>query len=220
MGRFDRDNHSGKSRSFGRPAYSQDRPMYKATCDRCGKTCELPFKPSGNKPVFCKDCFNSSEGFDSRRSENRSPGKFNSEDRQMYDAVCANCGNDCRVPFRPTQGRQVLCSRCFEKNDTHGSDRKPFDRQDNRPAPTSPTNYHAQFEALNAKMDRILTFLTPTPMGEALLDSVIDENTIKEIDEKIQTENKKLIAKKPKKEKVSVVKALAKRKKTKSLEVK
>jgi len=31
--------------------------MYEATCDECGNPCEVPFKPSGNKPVFCNDCF-------------------------------------------------------------------------------------------------------------------------------------------------------------------
>jgi CxxC-x17-CxxC domain-containing protein len=33
--------------------------MHKATCSDCGKTCEVPFKPTGEKPVFCSDCFSS-----------------------------------------------------------------------------------------------------------------------------------------------------------------
>ncbi len=35
--------------------------------------------------------------------------------RQMYDAVCADCGNACQVPFEPTQDRPVYCSDCFSK---------------------------------------------------------------------------------------------------------
>jgi len=35
--------------------------------------------------------------------------------RQMYDAVCANCGNACQVPFLPRQDRPVYCSDCFSK---------------------------------------------------------------------------------------------------------
>ena len=27
------------------------------TCDSCGKRCEVPFKPTSNKPVYCSDCF-------------------------------------------------------------------------------------------------------------------------------------------------------------------
>ncbi|MCH7577372.1 MAG: zinc-ribbon domain containing protein [Chloroflexi bacterium] len=36
--------------------------------------------------------------------------------RQMYDAVCADCGNACQVPFQPTQDRPVYCSDCFSKH--------------------------------------------------------------------------------------------------------
>ncbi len=35
--------------------------------------------------------------------------------RQMYDAVCADCGSACQVPFMPTQDRPVYCSDCFSK---------------------------------------------------------------------------------------------------------
>ena len=36
-----------------------DRPreMHKATCAECKKECEVPFKPSGDRPVYCRDCF-------------------------------------------------------------------------------------------------------------------------------------------------------------------
>ena len=33
------------------------REMHKATCEECKKECEVPFKPSGDRPVYCKDCF-------------------------------------------------------------------------------------------------------------------------------------------------------------------
>lgn len=31
--------------------------LYKATCAQCGNTCEVPFRPTGERPVYCKDCF-------------------------------------------------------------------------------------------------------------------------------------------------------------------
>ncbi|MFC1704748.1 CxxC-x17-CxxC domain-containing protein [Nanoarchaeota archaeon] len=31
--------------------------MTKVTCSSCGVECEVPFKPSTNKPLFCNDCF-------------------------------------------------------------------------------------------------------------------------------------------------------------------
>ena len=33
------------------------RPMFPAICADCTKSCELPFKPSGDRPVYCKECF-------------------------------------------------------------------------------------------------------------------------------------------------------------------
>lgn len=45
----------------GKPGFGggdrADRPMYKAVCAECGKPCEVPFRPSGDRPVYCKDCF-------------------------------------------------------------------------------------------------------------------------------------------------------------------
>lgn len=34
--------------------------------------------------------------------------------REMFDAVCAECGGTARVPFRPTGARPVYCSNCFQ----------------------------------------------------------------------------------------------------------
>jgi len=31
--------------------------MHRATCADCQKECELPFKPTGDRPVYCKECF-------------------------------------------------------------------------------------------------------------------------------------------------------------------
>ena len=47
MGNFDR----GPRRDFG------PREMHKATCSECGNECEVPFKPTEGKPVFCRDCY-------------------------------------------------------------------------------------------------------------------------------------------------------------------
>ena len=35
------------------------REMHKATCGDCGKECEVPFEPKGDKPVYCTECFQS-----------------------------------------------------------------------------------------------------------------------------------------------------------------
>ncbi len=35
--------------------------------------------------------------------------------REMHDAVCSECGQECKVPFKPTAGRQVFCGDCWSK---------------------------------------------------------------------------------------------------------
>jgi CxxC-x17-CxxC domain-containing protein len=34
--------------------------------------------------------------------------------RQMFDAVCASCGKEAKVPFEPRGDRPVYCSDCFQ----------------------------------------------------------------------------------------------------------
>ena len=36
---------------------SGPREMHDATCAECGKTCQVPFKPDGSRPVYCSDCY-------------------------------------------------------------------------------------------------------------------------------------------------------------------
>jgi len=33
------------------------RETFKATCSQCGGVAEVPFQPRGDKPVYCRDCF-------------------------------------------------------------------------------------------------------------------------------------------------------------------
>lgn len=37
--------------------FSRQREMYPAICSACGKETTVPFQPSGEKPVYCRDCY-------------------------------------------------------------------------------------------------------------------------------------------------------------------
>jgi len=37
-------------------------------------------------------------------------------EREMHKATCADCGNECEVPFKPTEGRPVYCKECYQKH--------------------------------------------------------------------------------------------------------
>lgn len=49
--RGDRPRRDGPRRDFG------PREMHKSTCSECGKECEVPFKPTEGRPVYCRECF-------------------------------------------------------------------------------------------------------------------------------------------------------------------
>lgn len=33
------------------------RQLYNVTCANCGKQAQVPFKPTGDRPVYCRDCY-------------------------------------------------------------------------------------------------------------------------------------------------------------------
>lgn len=53
MNNFQKDNNFRRNNNFNR----EPREMHKAVCSECKQECEVPFKPTPGKDVFCKDCF-------------------------------------------------------------------------------------------------------------------------------------------------------------------
>jgi CxxC-x17-CxxC domain-containing protein len=83
------------------------------TCQDCGATFVFSAddqayhaeKGYQNEPKRCPDC----------RASRRSGGGYGGGQREMHPAVCAQCGKDTEVPFRPSGDRPVYCSDCFSK---------------------------------------------------------------------------------------------------------
>ncbi len=72
----DRSPRFGRSSGGGRRTGGGRRPVHRAACDECGAECELPFKPSQDRPVYCSSCFGRSGPGDSGpRGGSRSRGK-------------------------------------------------------------------------------------------------------------------------------------------------
>lgn len=79
-------------------------------CKECGK--EFVFtageqefyaeKGFMNEPQRCKDCRQSRKNADRPQKE-------------YFTAVCAECGGEARVPFKPRNDRPIYCSDCFAK---------------------------------------------------------------------------------------------------------
>jgi CxxC-x17-CxxC domain-containing protein len=92
------------------------RQMYDVdlTCAKCGThISQLPFQPSGDRPVFCAECNRA------YRDSKRSAGGFSRgprAPRQMFDVdvTCAGCGQKItQLPFQPTSGKPVYCKDCM-----------------------------------------------------------------------------------------------------------
>jgi len=133
MAYFNRNDRSGGRRSFGGGrdfrGRGQDRQMYKAVCAKCGKECEVPFKPS-DRPVYCNECFKENRRSDDRRPEGRNFSRPN-----------------------------------FDKRHENGN------RGDQSP------QYKEQFEKLNHKVDKILNLLSTLVIAKQA--PVIEEKIVK-----------------------------------------
>ena len=142
----------GGGRDGGRPA------MHHAVCEECGNDCEVPFKPTGSRPVFCSNCFGKQQGDSAPRRNDFGGGerherrdRVSFDDRQMFDATCDKCGNDCQVPFRPTPGKEIFCNNCFGKGGDRSNDRKSS-------ASASPELLE-KINMLNSKVDKLMEML-------------------------------------------------------------
>ena len=91
-------------------------------CKECGKDFEFTateqelFAQKGftNEPGRCTECR------DARRAKNPNQGGgsfggggFARGPREMFPAVCATCGKETTVPFRPSGDKPVYCRECF-----------------------------------------------------------------------------------------------------------
>jgi len=88
-----------------------------------------------DKTIVCKDCgsnftfteteqdFYREKGFENepqrcpgcRAAKKRSRGSQGvREDREMFPTVCAECGKDTTVPFKPNPDKPVYCKDCYK----------------------------------------------------------------------------------------------------------
>jgi len=87
-------------------------------CSDCGATFTFSaeeqelFQSRGytNEPKRCPSCRQA------RKSERYGDSDYSrGARRQMFPAICAECGKETEVPFEPRNGRPVYCSDCYRK---------------------------------------------------------------------------------------------------------
>jgi len=93
-------------------SFGDDRQMFDVDLDfaKCSaKITQLPFQPSGDRPVYCNEC----------NKAHREQRRNNRPQRQMYDVnvQCGGCDTTItQLPFEPKGDSPVYCRDCFKKN--------------------------------------------------------------------------------------------------------
>ena len=217
---YSRGNDRGGGRDRGRGGFGgnrgggrdRERPeMHKATCSDCGDNCEVPFKPTNDKPIYCSDCFrghdnDSGGGRDRGRGGDRGGdrGGFGRSDREMHKAVCDECGKNCEVPFRPTNDKPIYCSECFGNKEQGGRDRG------GRGGSNAPDN-SKQLKEIVEKLVKILNVIAPTIQHKISLDDKKKKTSKTKSISNPKRENRKTVSKPKKVSKKKVEKEKAKK---------
>jgi len=135
----------------------------------------------------------------------RGGNKFGKRDfvpKEMFDAVCAECGRPCQVPFRPNGERPVYCRDCFAKVKPPNQDQpRSYERPDaprRELSASSATRQEGgdaqskqiqelkrQLDIVNMKLDRLLA------RGESL-----QKETVAVVSKPTESPKKSVIAKK------------------------
>ena len=95
-------------------SFGNDRQMYDVdlSCAKCGAhISQLPFQPSGDRPVYCADC-------NRAYRDNRRGGQSGGGQRRMYevDLKCSDCGIAItELPFQPSGDKPIYCRECLNK---------------------------------------------------------------------------------------------------------
>lgn len=86
---------SSKGAKFRGGRVSRSPELFQAVCDECNNQCQIPFRPSQDKPVYCRDCFTrqgykpgrDSNGADGIRPDLRRIFTSQSNDNESMDAI-------------------------------------------------------------------------------------------------------------------------------------
>ncbi|MCF7860531.1 hypothetical protein K9M09_02825 [Patescibacteria group bacterium] len=121
----------------------------------------------------------------------------------MFKAVCQECHQECEVPFRPTAGKPIFCSECFNGGDSAAKGPK-----------ASGAMSSDQLNSLNAKLDKIIALLSSKAQS---VKTEKTESAVKEVAKETiaPKAEKKMVVKKEKKMSVPKVVAVKSAKKAK-----
>jgi CxxC-x17-CxxC domain-containing protein len=139
-------NKFGGDRGGNRGGDRGDRPvvMHTATCAECGKKCEVPFRPNGEKPVFCNDCFGA-----------KREGSFDRPQKRDFESG--------RPSFNKPERRE-------ESRPHHDHAHVHAPHAESRPDPRV-GELKQQVEMLSAKLDSVIAMIASTKKAAPAVES-------------------------------------------------
>ena len=115
-----------------------------------GRSSERSFKRFNN---------NSSRSFGTKESKSGNGFK-------LHEAVCDKCGNNCDLPFAPTQGKPIYCRSCFRATQKSGNREfkskerfEKFEPRENFDRHESKSDSTEALDKINRKLDKIMKAL-------------------------------------------------------------
>ncbi len=136
-------------------------------------------------------------GFDRPKFGGGAPHRM-AQGGEKFDAICAQCGKPCQVPFRPNGKKPVYCSNCFSEQKQGGGapqgagqgsfNKESFPRRDSF-TPTAPfppraddrgvADLKRQIDVMTSKIDVILKILETKPHNAAPVEAVAPTPSVK-----------------------------------------
>ena len=99
--------------------YEQNYENQQLQCVECGKIFEFAAedqefyaKKGYSAPKRCPEC---RENRKARNNGGSRGGYGGGRERREYSVICAACGCETTVPFKPSNDRPVFCSDCYKK---------------------------------------------------------------------------------------------------------
>ncbi|MHA2256143.1 MAG: CxxC-x17-CxxC domain-containing protein, partial [Candidatus Heimdallarchaeaceae archaeon] len=108
---------------------SGSKRLHNVICSKCKKETQVPFKPTGAKPVYCRECFQ-----DQKSKTESTPVKEERHvkddevverfggrtgpyrtNKRMHSTTCRTCKKDIMIPFKPKARKPIYCQDCFQE---------------------------------------------------------------------------------------------------------
>jgi len=178
------------NRGFGHGRDQGKPEMHKAICSDCGKNCEVPFRPTGDKPVFCSDCFknkgdNGSRNF--RGGGNRDFDKRNFQprfdDRRSFQNDDGRNTENYKAQFEQLNVKldkilRVLTSAASEETkETEASKSKKFEKAPKKEVDTAALKNMVAKAMDNKLTDKKVTDKKPTAKKSIAKKKVVEKKT-------------------------------------------